>query len=64
MGLMDAFSPEDRVNVTFSEFYALVREASKAELMMNAVKCKIPHAYIYATMTGKSKMPDKTEKEV
>ena len=31
--LMDAFSKEDRVEVTFSDFYRLMRESTSAELM-------------------------------
>ena len=52
MGIMEAFSKEDRTEVTFSTFYSLVKEAAKAELMMNAVKCDVPHRYIRETMTG------------
>ena len=52
MGIMEAFSKEGRTEVTFSTFYSLVKEAAKAELMMNAVKCDVPHRYIRETMTG------------
>ena len=57
MGMMDAFTAEDRVNLTFSDFYALMRESSKAELVMNAVKCDVPHRHIREMMTGKSEAP-------
>lgn len=57
MGLIEAFTPEDRVNVKFSDFYALMREGSRAELMFNAIKCDVPHRYIRETMTGKSEAP-------
>lgn len=63
MGLCDAFSPEDRVSVKFSDFYNLMRESSKAELLMNAVKCRVPHAHIYATMTGEIMPAETTETE-
>ena len=53
MGIMDAFNPEDRVDVRYSDFYALVREATKAELVMNAVSCDVPHRYIREMATGK-----------
>ena len=43
MGILDAFNPEDRVSVKFSDFYKLMLEGTKAELMMNAVKCDVPH---------------------
>lgn len=53
MGIVDAFSAEDRVQVKFSEFYELMKEATKAELIMNAVNCGVPHRFIRETMTGK-----------
>lgn len=52
MGLADAFGKEDRVEVTFSDFYRLVRESAKAELLMNAVKCDVPHRHIREMATG------------
>lgn len=67
MGLVDAFSKEDRVQVTFSDFYRLMKEATKAELVMNAVNCNVPHRYIRETMTGKSEdkptLPDTLAEE-
>ena len=52
MGLADALGAEDRVNVKFSDFYALVKEATKADLVMNAVNCDVPHRYIREMATG------------
>lgn len=52
MGMMDAFNPEDRVQVTFSDFYALMKQSVKADLMMNGVKNKIDHDAIYTMMMG------------
>lgn len=52
MSILDAFTPEDRVNVTFSTFYSLMKESTKAELLMNAVNCNVPHQHIRETMTG------------
>ena len=43
--LLDAISKEDRVEVTFSDFYRLIRESTSAELMKNAVDCNVPHRY-------------------
>lgn len=63
MGLADAFSAEDRVSVKFSDFYRLMKGATKAELMMNAVNCDVPHRYIRETMTGK-KEPCFTDEEI
>lgn len=53
MSIIDAFAKEDRVEVTFSNFYRLMKEATKAELLMNAVNCDTPHAYIREMMTRK-----------
>lgn len=58
MGLADAFSKEDRVPVMFSTFYALMKEATKAEMLMNAVRCKVPHEYIYEMATGQPAIPE------
>lgn len=52
MGIMDAFNPEDRVQVTFSDFYALMKQSVKADLMMNGVKNKIDYDAIYTMMMG------------
>lgn len=61
MGLADAFAAEDRVSVKFSDFYNLMKEATKAELMMNAVNCNVPHRFIRETMTGKSEKQESEE---
>lgn len=61
MGIMDAFAAEDRVSVKFSDFYVLMREATRAELMFNAVNCDVPHRYIRETMTGKIEPPSLNE---
>lgn len=50
MGLADAFNKEDRVPVTFSVFYQMMKEATKSEFLMNAVRCKVPHVYIITLM--------------
>ena len=38
MGIIDAFSREDRVEVTVSQLYELVKEAGRADLFRNGVK--------------------------
>ena len=53
MGIMDAFKPEDRTEITYSNFYSLIKQAEQYEIVMNAVNCDVPHAYIRETMTGK-----------
>lgn len=52
MGLMDAFNPEDRVQVAFSDFYSLMKNSARADLMLNGIKNKIDHDAIYTIMTG------------
>jgi len=53
MGLADAFGTEDRVEVKFSDFYKLMKEGAKSELIVNAVNCDVPHQYIREMVTGK-----------
>ena len=57
MGLADAFNKEDRVPVTFSVFYQMMKEAAKSELLVNAVRCKVPPEYIYEMATGQLAIP-------
>lgn len=52
MGIMDAFAAEDRVQVTASTYYKIMREIAISELLQNAVKCDIPHCYIREMITG------------
>ena len=37
MSLVDAFAKEDRTEVKFSQFFALVKQAAQYETLMNAV---------------------------
>lgn len=53
MGIMDAFKLEDRTEITYSNFYRLIKQAAQYENVMNAVNCNVPHRYIRETMTGK-----------
>lgn len=58
MGIMDAFNPEDRVSVTFSTFYKLMKEASDASSKMqyieNALNAGVPEHYILGMLDGKT----------
>lgn len=63
MGIMDAFKSEDRTEITYSNFYNLIKQATQYEIVMNAVNCNVPHGYIRETMTGK-KEEHKEEKPV
>ena len=50
MGLIDLFTPEDKVEMTFSQFHSLVRESVKSDLLINGLKNKVPHEYMLAMM--------------
>lgn len=50
MGIVDTFSKEDRVQVTFTDFYNLMKQASAGELIANAVKGDVPHKHIRAML--------------
>ena len=64
MSLVDAFTKEDRTEVKFSEFFALVKQAAQYETLMTAVNCDVPHRFIRETMTGKKEeVPEIPEKK-
>ena len=50
MGILDAFTAEDRVDVKFSTFYELVKGCAEREFITNGLKHKIPHAHILAML--------------
>lgn len=52
MGFIDAFSKEDRTEITVIQFYELVKEAGRADLFRNGVKNKIPYAHILSVLDG------------
>lgn len=59
MSLVDAFGREDRTEVKFSQFFALVKQAAQYEILINAVNCDVPHRFIKETMTGKKETAPK-----
>lgn len=61
MGLVDAFSAEDRIQVKFSDFYELVRGCTQRDQVLNAINCNVPHRYIREMVTGKSEGPENRE---
>lgn len=64
MSLADVLGREDRTEVKFSEFFALVKQAAQYETLMNAVNCDVPHRFIRETMTGKKEeVPEIPEKK-
>lgn len=54
MGLADVLSAEDRVEIKFSDFYTLVREAAKYEIAANGIKTKVPHEEMLKMLSGKN----------
>lgn len=54
MGMLDAIQSEDRIQVKYSEFYALVKGAAKADLLVNAALTNVPHEYMRCMLTGKN----------
>lgn len=59
--LMNLFTPDKTVEMNYSEYAALVREAVKAELLRNAVKAEVPSFYVNAMITGQKVTWDETE---
>ena len=57
MGIVDAFAAEEKINMRFSEFHALVNAAVKSEFLVNAVNANVPHRYIRGMLTGREEVP-------
>mgnify|MGYP001046009802 CR=1 FL=1 len=57
MGFMDGFTSDGTVELKHGEYYNLMKEAAKAELITNAIKADVPGYYIGAMITGKLEMP-------
>lgn len=64
MGLLDAFTTEDRIQVKFSDFYNLVKQAAQLETVMNGVNCDVPHKYIREMQTGQKEKETDAEKYI
>lgn len=52
MELIELSSPEDKIELNFEQFHKLTAEAVKHDLLMNGIKCDVPHAYLREVMTG------------
>ena len=61
--IVDLFKAETEIEIKASELFALMREATKAEMMMNAVKCEVPYRYIRDTITGDSERRQSQEEK-
>lgn len=53
MGFMDNFTTDGTVEMKHAEYYGLMREAAKAELIEKAIRAEVPGFYIQAMITGK-----------
>ena len=56
MGLIDAFGKEDRVEVTFSAFYELMKGCAERDFLAKGIMCNVPHRYMREMVTGKSEV--------
>ncbi len=63
MGFLN--SADTGVEINQKEYYRLIQETTKAELIQNGLKCEIPPEYIKAMLTGKmlESEPEKEEAE-
>lgn len=59
--IADLFTKEDRTEITFSALYGVLKGVAtaeaKAELLMNAVNCEVPHKFIREMATGTKEEP-------
>lgn len=53
MGPVDLFTAEDKIELNFKQLHGLTTEAVKHDLLMNGIKCDVPHAFLREVMTGK-----------
>ena len=54
MGLVDAFAKEDRIEVTISTFYEMMKGCAEREFLAKGIKCNVPHQYMREMVTGES----------
>lgn len=53
MALADLFTPETKTELNLKQLHGLTAEAVKYDLLMNGIKCDVPHAFLREVMTGK-----------
>lgn len=63
MGLIDSFCAEDMIEVKFSDFYKLVENSTRAEMMLNGIKNEVDHDAIHRVVTGKPLREEVKESE-
>lgn len=50
MSIVDIFSKEDRVGIKISSLYEILKGCTQRDMLMRAVKCRVPHKYIEMIM--------------
>lgn len=50
--IVDLFKAETEIEIKAGELFALMKEAAKAEFLMNAAKCEVPYVYAREMATG------------
>lgn len=56
--IMDLFKAETEIEVKAGELFGIMREATKAEFLLNAAKCDVPHTYARQIATGEKEDPE------
>ena len=59
--LMNLFTPDEKMELNYTEFAKLMKEAVKAELLTNAEKAEVPPFYVNAMLTGQKVAFDEME---
>lgn len=54
MGLVDALSAEDRVDVKFSDFFRMAKAVAEVALLKNAIYAEVPYEEVRKMLTGKN----------
>ena len=59
--LMNLFTPDEKMELNYTEFAKLMKEAAKAELLTNAAKADVPSFYVNAMLAGQKVTFDEME---
>ena len=52
MGFMDFMKESPKVELTVESLCVIMKEATKAEFLMNGVLCEVPHRHMHEMVTG------------
>lgn len=56
--IADLFKAETEIEIKAGELFGIMREATKAEFLMNGVQCEVPYKYIREMATGEKEEGD------